>query len=102
MLRCQECGDVFREARLKTYDEPSEYWGAQVSEKWTVETCPSCGSDELEQVKPCPSCGEMVRMDESFCDECHKELSEKLDEMQHFFGISYEDLQDMIAEHFGW
>ena len=103
MYKCRECGEGFSEPRLETHDEWSEYWGRPVAETLVVEYCPMCGSEEIEEVNECKICGSATKdIFSEYCDDCHADLSKALEAIEHDFGIDYESLQDMLAEHFGW
>ena len=91
------------EPHTRSYEEPSEYWGAQVSETFVVEMCPRCGSEEIEEVNECVICGHATgSVFKEFCLDCHDDLSKKLKYLQLYFRLDYDTLKDMIAEHFEW
>ena len=101
MYLCTNCKEEFREPDLRTYEEPSEYWGRPVSEKFTVAMCPHCASEDIEEVNECKICGHAtIDTFSSFCRDCHDDLSKKLTELQDRYRIDYYTLQDFIAEHF--
>ena len=100
MYRCLDCKEIFDEPDARTWEEVSEYWGRPVGEKFTEYTCPSCGSDDIEEMNECSICGGPAEDD--FCPECHKYLEARLDEIERELKTDYLTLQELIAEHFGW
>lgn len=103
IYRCQTCDETFREPDTIKWEEHSEYFGRPVSEILVRDICPYCKSEDITEVNECVSCTEPTESAESvFCKECHKELSEYLKAIQDVFNIDYEQLQEFIAEHFGW
>ena len=100
IYRCQTCNETFREPETKKWDEHSEYFGRPVGEIWVRDICPYCKSEDITEVNECVSCTEPT--ENVFCNECHKELGEYLKAIQDVFNIDYEQLQEFIAEHFGW
>ena len=68
--RCRECDEVFgdkasaqRAARLEDGIEPWE----------SVDICPCCHSDDLEELESCALCGGPVKdMGSEFCENCRE------------------------------
>lgn len=100
MFKCLDCGEIFEEPSVETWNETSEYWGRPVNEPFTVYTCPSCGSDDLDKLNECPICGGPAEDD--FCADCHKYLEDRLEDITRELKTDYVTVQDLIAEHFGW
>jgi DNA-directed RNA polymerase subunit RPC12/RpoP len=49
--KCNDCGEIFREDEI-SYDngyDMVEYWGSMVQMPWTIEKCPYCGSEDIEE-----------------------------------------------------
>jgi len=101
MYRCHDCGEVFSEPSLVDVSQTHEYWGATVTEPLFEETCTACGSDWIEEVNRCGVCGEGTADDcKYFCIECHENLSFDLKMIQQEMDLDFEQLQDIILEHF--
>lgn len=100
MYKCLDCGDFFEEPDTRDIVNPSEYWGRPVNEYLQAEVCPHCGSEDIEEAKECIICGSPSEDD--FCKDCHIDLENQLEELKHRYEITYDILQDFIAEHFGW
>lgn len=91
------------EPHTRSYEEPSEYWGAQVSETFVVEMCPRCGSEDIEEVGECLSCGHATKdIFSQFCSDCHEIFDERLKVIENLFGISRRELEEFVIEHFEW
>lgn len=103
IYRCLDCNETFREPELKVYEEPSEYWGAQVSEEIVIELCPHCGSEDIDKVNECQICGNPTEsIGRQFCDDCNKFFDRILEDIEYELKIDNDQLQDLITEHFGW
>ncbi len=103
MYICENCKEEFSEPEIKTIEEPCEYWGAQVSAYLHIETCPFCGSEDIEEVQACEICGHATSdFFRHFCDFCHKNFEYDLTQIKHDYKITQEQLEDLITEHFGW
>ena len=101
IYKCQSCGEEFREPDRKSYEEPSEFWGAPVSETFVVEMCPRCASEDIEEVNECIVCGHATDdIFKYYCSDCHDEIGKYLEQIQETFGIDHEQLKDFISEHF--
>ena len=84
MLKCLECGHVFSEYDLNTWEERrGEHFGIPCYEK--MSGCPICEGDYEETVQ-CAVCGSEHLEDELFCGVC----SECIDEYRKDFNACYE------------
>lgn len=77
MFACCECGEIFHEedAEIRVETEYIEGW--RRTERYL--TCPSCGSEDLEEAVQCEECGEWIapnkifdieELDEKLCPDC--------------------------------
>ena len=77
MFACCECGEIFHEgdAGIRVETEYIEGWSR--TERYL--TCPSCGSEDLEEAVRCEECGEWTapnkifdieELDKKFCPDC--------------------------------
>lgn len=73
MLKCR-CGTMF-DSPDYAEDFSSEYFGRRVTHYMGV--CPSCGSDDYDEMDKCEICGEWIDPGEEVC-ECCKESIEDL------------------------
>lgn len=84
MLKCLECGHVFSEYDLNTWEESrGEHFGIPCYEK--ISGCPICEGDYEETVQ-CAVCGSEHLEDELFGGVC----SECIDEYRKDFNACYE------------
>ena len=84
MLKCLECGHVFSEYDLNTWEESrGEHFGIPCYEK--MSGCPICEGDYEETVQ-CADCGSEHLEDELFGGVC----SECIDEYRKDFNACYE------------
>ena len=74
MYKCSDCGSEF-EAPNSVPDFTSEYWGARVTHYTSV--CPSCGSDDYEEMDHCDICRTYIEAGTELCENC-RELVEDL------------------------
>lgn len=103
MWICTDCKEEFSSPNQTVYEEPCEYWGAQVSETIVVQTCPYCGSEDIEEVQACQICGSATpSYDKDFCEQCHRDFEGDLEQLKHDYKIDQDQLKDLITEHFGW
>ena len=78
MFICNECGEVFEEA--KVIEERHPYGEGYATEEWFV--CPHCGDSHIEEAKKCSRCDEYVADSETtlgeglqpLCRLCHEKL----------------------------
>ncbi len=67
MFYCNDCKHEFSEPKVieTTYEE---YYGVSDkfidNHKMSLEKCPHCGSDNIEEMKECDRCGEFFREDD--------------------------------------
>jgi DNA-directed RNA polymerase subunit RPC12/RpoP len=103
MYVCQECGEEFKELKIHTIEEPSEYWGRPVVEQINIGVCPYCGSEDIKEVQICEICGRPTSDYFShYCDDCQRDLGRKFDRIKEQYKIDQDQLEELIAEHFGW
>ena len=79
MLKCVDCGHVFRDSELAYWSEGrGEYWGASCSEM--MSGCPKCHGD-YEEAKICESCGQYFTLEEldenHLCEGCREDTDEE-------------------------
>jgi len=73
--RCCTCGEV-HDARYSAPQDVvtrSEYCGADATTIQVQDTCPSCGSPDLEDIMTCENCGAAPVQRPAatdFCDDC--------------------------------
>lgn len=70
MYKCLNCGETFSSPD-SVRDFESEYFGRTVTHYMNV--CPSCGSDDFEEMDKCEICGEYIDAGSCLCENC-KEL----------------------------
>ena len=80
MYYCQNCGAEF-ERPDRCREDIGEYMGRTAYEDFYV--CPSCGSDDVDEMMKCELCGEYVPAHKmaagvrrDVCEECCRELEE--------------------------
>lgn len=81
MLKCCDCGLIFREEDAHSYTENvGECHGEKIFE--TYIDCPHCGGS-VEEANPCPICGEYDDIDngETYCNHCKKKVQRKLNDL---------------------
>lgn len=100
MFKCLDCGATFPEPNVEQIEDPREYWGAACSETFVEYHCPYCGSDDVDEQNDCIICGEAT--EDGFCKQCHVNLQHDLEQIQKDYKLTWGQLQDFIAEHFGW
>ena len=69
MYLCANCGRTF-DSPDEVADFTSEYFGATVTHTTTV--CPSCGSDDFDEMDKCEVCGEEIAPGEELCENCRE------------------------------
>ena len=74
MYKCSSCGAEF-ETPNSVPDFNSEYWGTRVTHYTGV--CPSCGSDDYDEMDRCDICRTYIEAGTDLCENC-KELVEDL------------------------
>lgn len=101
MYYCNNCGEYFEEPTTQTEDY-GECHGRHVTREY--DACPCCGSDDIAEAVECRICGEPIPpfSTEEFCETCHAELENVLEEAGETLQTDRETLKDLIAEHFGW
>jgi hypothetical protein len=69
MYICKECGDVFNQFEVDTWEEDrGEFWGMPCYER--MSGCPNCRGDYVE-AKRCVECGAWIPEDDwDMCEEC--------------------------------
>lgn len=76
MYCCLECGHIFDENDIATWQEDrGEYWGVPCSE--SVSGCPQCGGDYVKTYR-CGECGEWIlggyvklESGKRICEDCY-------------------------------
>ena len=92
-MYCKDCKQYFDTPKASPMDETG----------WVEVTCPCCGSDYIEETYTCKCCGEdKADSPGGFCNTCRETLAEELEDLQRRFEITASDLEDMIAEHYGY
>ena len=74
MMICRECGRTFTAPKVRT-----EYTGVSSEvwhEKFEYDTCPYCGSDEVQEAVRCDYCGEWS--EDWTCEDCKVTISKFL------------------------
>lgn len=104
MYKCNSCKSIFSDPEYHSDSiYHSELDSGQRLEWTTVYTCPYCGSEHVEETEICPICkDEPVDHGMEYCWRCHEELGAYLLEIQDSLKLDYDQLKEMIAEHFGW
>lgn len=64
-------------------------------------TCPECGNDDLQGITIC-ACGNEKGESEKFCHSCVTDVTQTLTEFRDDHGMTQDDLEEIIADHFGW
>lgn len=80
MYYCQNCGTEF-ERPDRRREAVGEYMGRTAYQDF--DACPSCGSEEIDEMKKCEICGEHVPkhkmascVTRDVCEDCCRELEE--------------------------
>lgn len=100
MLKCCDCGLIFRNEDAHSYTEfVGECHGEKIFE--TYIDCPHCGGS-VEEANPCPICGEYegVISGEMYCNECKKNIQRKLSDL--FRGNFNEAEMQYLNDEFGF
>lgn len=90
MYLCANCGEMF-DSPNEVNDFVSEYWGAPVTHTTCV--CPSCGSDEFDEMEKCLICrNEWVAPGEELCECCHdliKDIGDDIRAKARYVSLKY-------------
>lgn len=102
MYQCSRCGSTFDSPDLAR-DFTSEYFGQLVTHY--VDTCPRCGSTEIEEMDHCVICGEAIPPGEEICRNCEELIDDfadsiraRLTEMTITHKLNYNELAEKIME----
>ena len=102
MYICDNCKHIFEEP-AEQYDFTSECWGAPVTH--SVNVCPNCGSDEIDEMDKCDVCGEYIAPGEGVCDNCRGLIRDIVGYIRHRvnytamkYNLTYEELMYRIIE----
>lgn len=91
-MYCNDCNKFFEYPVMGT-PEPETGWVSQ--------TCPHCGGDHFTESLFCP-CGEEIPGYRRFCDDCLRKVSTNMSFLKNVLDYDQQDLEDIIATHFGW
>lgn len=78
MLKCR-CGTMF-DSPDYVEDFDSEYFGRSVTHYMGV--CPSCGSDDFEEMDKCEICGEWIDPGAEVCECCKESIDDLASEIR--------------------
>ncbi len=96
MYKCNNCGAVCTEPDT-IYD--SVPYGSTYVDYPSGDKCPSCGSDDIEEVEECKMCGEWAAVEYDLCQNCiddiHQQVKRITDNLKGI-GIDLAVLDDII------
>lgn len=99
-MYCVECERFFDEP-VVSYDDPSPADVDLPQGQYAYNTCPHCGSDWIEESKKC-TCGNDVQIGIHFCDECKDVFGEHINQIKRELNLSQDEVEELVAEYFGW
>lgn len=79
MYLCANCGQMFDFPDVVD-DFTSEFWGGIVRHTTTV--CPSCGSDDFDEMDKCEVCGEYIAPGEELCENCRELIHDRAEDVR--------------------
>lgn len=100
MYMCYECGAIFEEPD-KGYFDPSPDGVSLPQGHYEISCCPKCGGD-CEEAEKCRACGEWHLEWGVLCKECEETLADGLDRLRDAMGMTQDDFEEAIDEHFEW
>ena len=101
MYVCDECGEVF-DSPVIEHDDPSPPGVGLPSGAYKYYYCPNCGSDHIKDGEECKACGEWHITGRALCGACADDLADSLDRLRRGMGLTQDDFEQAIADHFGW
>lgn len=101
MYECRNCGGQFYSPVIE-YDDPSPAGVGLPSGAYSTETCPNCGSDDIEEANECPACGSWHIRDGALCPDCFDRIGEGLEELRKDLNLTEDDFEEEIVRHYGW
>jgi hypothetical protein len=76
MMICNDCGAVFENDDIYTYEEHHPYGMGYATETWSC--CPDCGESDIEEAFLCKRCDEYVAESKlsfhNLCPICEDEM----------------------------
>ena len=73
MFICKDCGSLF-ENPDHMEENVGEYCGQPAFQ--TIDICPNCHCDEIDEARMCEICGEWISEDDMECDVCYDCMNE--------------------------
>lgn len=71
-----------------------------------TEECSVCCDDGLVEIAECPLCGDEMGEHDKFCSTCNDDvmsgINQTLTEFMEKYKLSVDQLEDVVADHFGW
>lgn len=104
MYICKDCGYVFEEPVVE-YDDPSPAGVSLASGAYEYESCPHCGSDDIDGAEVCACCGEWydgTKNSKIVCGDCYEDIEQELEAIRKGHNLSKDDFEEVITEIFGW
>lgn len=70
MLICEQCGEVFEQAKVIVELHP--YGNGVAEEEWYV--CPRCEGSRITEAQLCNHCGEYFsELEDGLCEDCYEQ-----------------------------
>lgn len=94
--RCCDCKALFNEPDIEEY---TQWHGDHYYEPMQEWHCPECGSDYIEELGKCAMCdANKATVDDVYCEDCARILSELATLLQDTYHITYDHALMLMNE----
>lgn len=90
---CEDCGKPVSVEELTEYEDGFVFYHEL--------KCNECGGDQLVGIKTC-ACGNEMSENDEFCSNCYYDLNQALTEFRDDHRLSQDQLEEIVANFFGW
>lgn len=100
VYKCLDCGAEFTEPDKRTeYEHHSELAGmpGPKDKEYTIESCPDCGSENIDGGWWCECCGERWA-DDDFCEDCYNRAADAAVALQHSMNTDWSTIVDLFGK----